>query len=191
MKNTKLKIEEAEFFLSQMSRENRGSKTFNFYLNAFVSSARSITWILRFEFSDSVNWRSWYDSKIPTQEEKLLLKYFNDLRIESVKVKPLTTSNQFELSIPKEEVTDELLYKIEKLIGKNTILILATEDDEIEKLKGNINNNDILVKASLNSVIVKVSNLDKDIDIINTSRKYLESLKSLVGECEKKFMPNN
>lgn len=188
MKNTKLKIEEAEYFLSQMTRKNRGSKTFNFYLNAFVSSARSITWILRFEFSSSVNWKSWYDSKMPNQEEKLLLKYFNDLRIESVKVKPLTTSNRFELNIPKDEVTDELLNKIEKLIGKKTTLILTTEEDEIKKLKDN--DNGILVKASLSSFIIKVNNLDKDIDIIDASRKYLESLKNLVDECEKKFVPN-
>jgi hypothetical protein len=187
MKSTKLKIEESEYFLSQMKSQNRGSKRFDFYLNAFVSSSRSITWILKSEFSNSEEWQRWYKSKEPSKEEKELLKYLNDLRIQSLKIRPLTTSNEIELTTPKEEVTDELLEKIELLTGKRGTLIFTTDEAEIEQLKRDSDPDDLIVMARLDDYRTRVNNLDNEIDIVEASEKYINSIKSLVSECEKKF----
>ena len=48
---TKHKLEEAKFFLEQL-RANYGKlKKFDYFLSAFISSARSVTWVMRNEYS--------------------------------------------------------------------------------------------------------------------------------------------
>ena len=54
--NTKLKLKEALFFLQKMETHVDIEPDFDFYLNAFVSSSRSVKWIMNKEYSKVEGW---------------------------------------------------------------------------------------------------------------------------------------
>ena len=100
MRHTRHKLDEADFFLKKLdehyydhandlSRGEVSPPTFSYYLSAFVSSTRSVTWVMRHEYNDIPGWREWYDANVPDEEQRVLLKIFNHLRVRSEKTEPL------------------------------------------------------------------------------------------------------
>lgn len=98
--NTRHKLNEASFFLSKLDEHyhdnvrnlitgERQPPVFSYFLSAFVSAARSVTWIMRSEYAKIAGWEQWYQSKQVIDEERALLKLFNDLRVRSEKSEPL------------------------------------------------------------------------------------------------------
>ena len=87
---TQGKIDEAEFFLSKFI-ENYNEHEFKYYLSAFVSAARSISWIMKAEFNQHPLYSTWTTQRQPTEDEAILFKLFNDLRITTNKQKPIET----------------------------------------------------------------------------------------------------
>lgn len=61
VERTRSKFDEAQFFLERM-KESRGTEEFQYYLSAFLSAARAVTWVLDKEYKNSeyaddfVNW---------------------------------------------------------------------------------------------------------------------------------------
>lgn len=62
-------LEEARYFYSKMQKTSKISKEFRHNLNAFLSRARAITWVLKKQYSGNPVFDSLYVS-----EEKLLKK---------------------------------------------------------------------------------------------------------------------
>ena len=104
MQRTIRKLQEAQFFLGRLA-QTRGTEEFAFYLSAFVSAARSITWVFRAECKDLPGWSDWYDQKRPSPDEQHLMKQFNAVRVRSVKVDPLEVGLTVEVRIPPGALT--------------------------------------------------------------------------------------
>jgi hypothetical protein len=47
---TRFKLEEARFFHAHLEKHWRHLSHVDFYLSAFVSAARSVTWVMRYEY---------------------------------------------------------------------------------------------------------------------------------------------
>jgi hypothetical protein len=47
---TGFKLEEARFFLAHLEKHWRHVPQYEFYLSAFISAARSVTWVMRYEY---------------------------------------------------------------------------------------------------------------------------------------------
>jgi len=69
MGRTRQKLEEAAFFLAKVKEhyfdvldEEEQARPFLYYLSAFVSAARSVTWVMRSEYSALEGWATWYQS---------------------------------------------------------------------------------------------------------------------------------
>jgi hypothetical protein len=86
---TQQKLKEAQFFLEHMDAESRRAghdelrhdpKTFNYYLDAFLSAARSVTFTLQSEAKDKYKalWQPWLDLRSP--EEQAWLNFFVEQR---------------------------------------------------------------------------------------------------------------
>lgn len=82
---TRRKLEEAKFFLDQLRPNYGKEKKFDFYLSAFISAARSITWVMGAEYGDVPGYKDWFDGLQPSEEEERLLKGTNTLRVRTQK----------------------------------------------------------------------------------------------------------
>ena len=98
---TQKKLREARFFLRAMSLAGRSTQldneAFEFYLSAFLSAARSVTWVLQSEQKES------YDSWFPAwaealrEEERALFKFMNDQRVAEVHQQGTETYGDIEM----------------------------------------------------------------------------------------------
>jgi hypothetical protein len=77
---TREKLEEAKFFLEQLEADYKSAR-FQYYLSAYISAARSVTWVMRHEYNDVVGWEEWFSKK----PEEPFLKQTNALRVQAVK----------------------------------------------------------------------------------------------------------
>jgi hypothetical protein len=88
---TEHKLREALFFLSQLKKAHPFYQNFNFYLSAFISAARSVTWIMRSECGHIPGWEAWYNSKTPSAADLDLMAKLTTIRNESQKVGSIRT----------------------------------------------------------------------------------------------------
>jgi hypothetical protein len=88
---TSRKLEEAAFFLGRLAENYGKLKRFDFYLSAFISSARSVLWVMRNEYCGVDGWEDWYQARQPSDEERALLRGTNNLRVRLEKIAPLET----------------------------------------------------------------------------------------------------
>ncbi len=104
---TRLKLDEARFFLDQLAPNYGKERKFDFLLSAFISAARSVTWVMDAEYADVEGWRAWFESLAPSEEEAAVLKGTNEVRIRTQKRGPLQTMTQLKvdgLTIPEAYV---------------------------------------------------------------------------------------
>jgi hypothetical protein len=106
---TQKKLREAEFFVRWLEREARprivsiDREVFDYYLSAFLSAGRSVTFVLQAEQKHSYD--AWFDNWVNNlpREESQLLKYMNDQRRAEVHVLGANTHDQ-EVWVPINNV---------------------------------------------------------------------------------------
>ncbi|MGH9960113.1 MAG: hypothetical protein ACREBC_23825 [Pyrinomonadaceae bacterium] len=102
------KLREAQFFLAHLARVAKqtfpaNAEEFHFYLSAFLSAARSVTFVLQFE--EAATYKSWFSQwqTNQTTEDRDLLQRFNDQRVNVVHHAGADTSESTEF-VPIAEV---------------------------------------------------------------------------------------
>ena len=184
MSRTRRKLDEAEYFLGKLEVAVAAHPDFDFLLSAFVSSARSVTWVMKAEYKDNSVWAAWYKAKAPTDAERKLLAQMNDLRVRSEKFEPLETRPAIVLDFPPEAVTPQLLQHREAGAGKRFriwIWELPTDGGSTPP-PGLPQNAEVLVGVSV-GIVRHVRELD-DTDVVDACRQYLARLQELVAEGE-------
>jgi hypothetical protein len=179
---TRFKYEEAEFFLRHleklryedvrhMLRRSRKRRAFHFYLSAFLSAARSVTWIMRSEYIHRPGWEVWFDAQRCAGNEQLL-RLFNQLRIRSEKVEPVIPGRSFRVDgdggPPVER--DPLLPRLRLEISSAN-----PDSDGVPLLSGEV--------LSLSWTI---DEFDGE-DLLAACRRYLDLLGRLLDECQSRF----
>src|SRR6266478_3025373 len=101
---TKDRLAEARFFLEHL-REERAknahpnkplSAYFRYYLHAFISAARSVTWVLKSEETEKYKaWNPLWEAQI-SEAEKPLLKLATDMRNSALKEGRIETTTRSE-----------------------------------------------------------------------------------------------
>ena len=56
-------VEEAEYFIKKLEEEESKPSVYTYNLNAFLSRGRSITWIIKKQYSKCPNFSKWYCEK--------------------------------------------------------------------------------------------------------------------------------
>ncbi|QEL65543.1 hypothetical protein OTERR_20670 [Oryzomicrobium terrae] len=79
------KLKEADFFLRQMTRSHGNIEELNYYFSAFVSAARSVTFVLQYVGSVVEGFDSWYADVQSRQRSDKVAKYLLEARNESQK----------------------------------------------------------------------------------------------------------
>ena len=80
----KEKLEEALYFLLQMRQSYIDRTHFIYNMNAFLNSARNVTFTLQEEFVNNPKFKPWYPQKQKEMKEDKLMNFFNELRVISV-----------------------------------------------------------------------------------------------------------
>ena len=186
--STELKFKEATFFLNQLKLiDKKCIEEFDFYLNAFITSARSVTWIMKAEFSKKPDFIKWYDSYEVRKNHNKYLKIFNDFRVQTTKIKPVKTVSRVVLTFP-EMGNERAIEKFEKL-QKSNLGIKYTAEFYSSNERGDRLQNE----KDIHLTRVKFADIHQAIpgyrkNIIGMCNDYRLILKRLVEECVKKFV---
>ncbi len=78
-------IEEAEYFYKKLEEEHCKPSEYTYNLNAFISRGRSITWIIKKQYSKCSNFSEWYFQKEKEMKADELMTFFIQARNISVK----------------------------------------------------------------------------------------------------------
>lgn len=186
MGKTTDKLDEAEFFLKQIEANYLEHPTFDYYLGAFISSARSVLWIMRSEYSNIAGWESWYESLEPSTSDEALLQKINTARIRTEKQAPIKTNFRVDLTIPKEQVTEELRQELENLINK-TVEVSVKPSVENENFVGlPRKSGEVNFKGMIDNVYRVLGELGDD-DVLAVCKEYFTVIKGVVFECKSRF----
>lgn len=185
MEDTKFRLNESKFFLERMKESEEKSTEFEYYLNAYVSSARSILWIMKSEYSKLSEWKSWYDEKVVSDEQKKLLDGIVKMRNRSLKQKPLKVREYITIGDDKNYLDFNNLLR--KYIGKK-VSFKIEELDKFNEANGfTFNERDGETTVTGKLKISKTVEEFKDKDIINICEEYDTWLTSVVNECINTF----
>jgi hypothetical protein len=182
MRATQSKYREAEFFLGKldgayyedvrrMFKKSKKPPVFQYYLSAFLSAARSVTWIMRNEYSKRPGWEEWYREQ-KADENSQLLTLFNQLRIRSEKVEPVLPGRAIRI----EGDGGPPIVRDPRMPRFNMTITSADSDsDGIPIMSGEV----IEWKWTIDE-------LNGD-DLVEACRRYLGLLSTLVADCEAAF----
>jgi hypothetical protein len=99
-------LEEAHYFYSKMQETAKIPKEFRHNLNAFLSRARAITWVLKKQYLGNPVFDSWYANEEKLLKSDELMSFFRDARNISLKEQPIrprssTYIRHIEITTPK------------------------------------------------------------------------------------------
>lgn len=184
---TRHKLSEAKFFLEQLEANYGKLKKFDYFLSAFISSARSVTWVMRNEYSKVAGWEQWYASRQPSAEEAALLKGTNAVRVKTEKISPLKTDSFF--SVQGIKVEGEELKRLQAALEKG-------KGQQIPiRLSGSAANFCLELKIAgerfsfpATEVLAdrRLQEIPED-NILTVSQRYYKAIASIIAECGKKF----
>ena len=180
---TQYKLEEAKFFLALLEQNWRHFPHVDYFLSAFVSAARSVTWVVRSEFGQSPGWTEWFEDKKPRTEVRDVLKRMNDLRVRATKTVPVRTRTTATVTIPPEQITPELQHFL-STGAKGQLRLEPTDATNTEALV--MFGDRVLAKARLDEAKHELPEFPGR-DAKDVCREYLAELESLVGECRARY----
>jgi hypothetical protein len=195
MSETERKFKEALFFFNKLVQSKKDNEKFSFYLSAFLSSARSVTWIMRKEFSKISGWESWWKSKVPTESQGKLIKLFTALRNKSEKEEIIKTGVQIEVRFkPGDKIKEKL---VEEYIECPAIYHTEIIKDEVsKKLKMTLKKISSDKSLTIDNISIEqlerifpesTYELNSSFKVIESCDQYLSILKQLVEECLNSF----
>ena len=121
MRRTRQKLDEAIFFLGKVREHYDGvldpevdGRHLIYYVSAFVSAARSVTWVMKSEFGKQSGWKEWYGSKEAAVEDRPLLRRFTDIRNRSEHSDPLQVGIRLYASMVDERVPGDERHSVAK-----------------------------------------------------------------------------
>jgi hypothetical protein len=74
--DTQQKYNEAEYFLGMMKENDEDRQRFKYNLSAFLSAARSVTFVLQKESSKNPEFKEWYSKKQKWMKGDAVFKFF-------------------------------------------------------------------------------------------------------------------
>jgi hypothetical protein len=92
MSDAEKKLQEAKYFLKRMLETHKVPFEFECNLQAFISSARSVTFVLKTEYSEKTDFQKWYQEKQEEMKADEMLRFFNKARTTTIHRKPLNVA---------------------------------------------------------------------------------------------------
>ncbi len=179
MKRTDGKLAEARFFFEKIREYYDQSPDVGYYANAFISAARSVTWVLQAECGDISGWPEWYDAKSATEEEEKFLKKMNAARIRSQKKESIALRAIVTIAVPvpdKDDISSSEMIPGDKGRGTKTI--------EIPMVPAGLGK--AYIRPDLTQATKELEEFHGE-DVVEVAARYLKILSELVEECRARF----
>lgn len=186
MTRTRGKLNEAQFFLQKLEKNVDTGPDFDYYLSAFLSSARSVLWVMRSEYLSVDSWEDWYKSTPITSEQDTLLKVMRELRNRTVKRETIDTKAQVILQVKAEHVTHDLETYFAEFAGRRakiTLEVVSKSDTHQTEFA----EHSASFLATMSDFIRVVQEFPEE-DILVLCKRYFEWLSAIVTECESRFV---
>ena len=177
MSNTREKLEEAKYFLEQMQIYVEDRKKLKFNLSAFLSAARSVTFIMQSDFKSSPGFSNWYKDKQKEMNKDEDFRFFNGLRVATIHQKSVEPHKKTGIGITESvPISDSITIKVIDKEGNTP----SEQTSEPKKTK------------SPKETEVTVKHLwcfeeRPNEELLGLCSKYIQKIEKLVEECEKQF----
>jgi hypothetical protein len=130
---------------------------------------------MRAECQDQPGWLEWYDRVLPTDQEEVLFRTFNELRVRSEKYRPLETRVAVVLNVPAEAGdTAKTLTK-----GQKIELIPQSSGSDAKAAGPNY-----LFSGFVTAMERHLPELEQE-DVVVACNRYYEVLERIVADSEK------
>ncbi len=182
LEDTKHKVEEASFFLVQANSLVTEPTLLGYCLSAFVSAARSVTWVMQREFGKNQEYKSWYQKRQKEMKNDNIFLLFRELRNITIKEGKLefTRIVTREIEEPPITVHDERGFEVIR-DGK---VIKKTKPFEHVTNPVSENSSFANLEQPKPSIRVILENAP-DNEGMELCTKYLKKISDLVSEAEK------
>nr|QNO46217.1 hypothetical protein ABPEKODN_00030 [Methanosarcinales archaeon ANME-2c ERB4] len=181
--DTQQKYDEAEYFLEMMKENIEDRQKFRYNLSAFVSAARSVTFVLKKEFSKNPDLDEWYCKKQMQMKRDKLFKFFKNKRDYVIHKKGTIDT--------RAEISETINLPITVSVSFEAIGI---------KADGTTKNEEYSESPDKLKLVAKPNNTEKtkirwffrdwsepDGDVVTLCERYIKKLKIMVEEAENKF----
>lgn len=179
LQDTTHKLNEAGFFLVKAKSSLTNPEELSFYLSAFVSAGRSVTWAMQKEFGDNPGYLIWYEEKQKQLRNDRVFTIFKDLRNITVKEGKLEFKRRINVLInEKISIGDSVSFKVirnGKVIRESKPQEHAVEVTDSEKNSAGVTEPDKV------EVILDDAPGTEGIELCN---QYLKRLRTLVDDAE-------
>lgn len=185
MTSTGKKLREAKYFLNQLRTNVRNKTLAGYYLSAFLSSARSVLWVMRAEYSAKKGWEKWFQKKdLPIYQQRILEK-ITELRNIAVKVKPLETQTSMKIRIAKKSITAELKAYLKAYGGQLHKMYLRRVSGKADRMT-KVQDEEVSIPVEAFDPILLVNELPDD-DVVKFCTTYIKIIGGVVKECAMLF----
>jgi DNA-directed RNA polymerase beta' subunit len=181
MNSTERKLDEAKYFLNQL---NINDPYFDYNLSAYLNSARSIMWIMRYEYNKTDGWNEWFNGYQLSEKSNNLLKAINELRIKAVKQSGVQT-DFYILSdlLIKEEYYSEIKKLLAEPDGDYVLSIEPVDKGDRKDEEKNQPNDNIIASFIATVDRAKTKKVDSREEILWLCQKYLTIVQEIVAAC--------
>lgn len=185
--STKRKLEEAEFFLAQLAPNYMKERKFDFFLSAFISSARAVTWVMKAEYGRVSGWKEWHDTQKPNTDEPRLFDGTNDLRIRLTKREALRTTERIHLKgiTPSKSEYGRISAALYSAVGKAVPIRLSGRKGQYS-LEIDIDGEKLICPATEVYFDRRLKEFP-DANILELCNQYYTALALLVKGCGERF----
>ena len=176
MSNTRQKLDEAKYFLSQMEANVINISNFKFNLSAFVSASRSVTLFMQKEYATEKKFSGWYKNWQLKMAINPIYQLINRKRAMTIHTQPIETRKDTKITLTETlSLRDRVVLATIHQDGSVELQDSGFEKDKPPSYK----------KPKVEHLWFFNDYLDKD--ILSVATDYTSSLETLVKECESKF----
>jgi len=151
----------------------------SYYLSAFVSAGRSVTWAMQKEFGDNSRYQIWYEEKQKQMQDDHILTIFKGLRNITVKEGKLEFKRRVNVSInEKIGITASVGFK---KIRNGKVISESNPEEQAAKIPGSEKNAFEVSEPNKVEVFLDEFPVTEGIELCD---QYLKRLRTLVGDAE-------
>lgn len=185
------KLGEAKFFLEKMQATHGEPREFDYYLNAFISSCRSVQWVLSSQFNKDSSLKEWLESQRPTDEERNILKATNELRVRSTKKESISTDKMAILAFDPSQLyhlSEEEFIRLRQAFesGDFSNLTLQFHHQDEGYSTENPPEGRVFIPITQSKAFRQVAEFPNE-DILEVAEKYFVAMESLVSKARCKI----
>lgn len=185
MNRTRKKLDEAAFFLMRLEAITGTYPESDYYLSAFITSARSVTWVMRHEYAHVCGWTCWYESTKPSTTDAEFLSKMNEIRIRAEKKFPLETQFSIFADLGPEQHEAVSKFTHGKKVRMKVLEFKELPDDAKPEPFHSLQFGALEIKTTARAVRT-ISDFPH-MDLLTVCRHYQRLLADLVQRCEQRF----